>query len=106
MTNWVLAISGEVIPRRTLRPLTPGELLVTNIAEVEKRTEYTEAICEKLGNSLMLPTVSKFPTVKDEFELDLYEDDEFIPMAIPAAEIMDATGRPVVMQSLANELIN
>ena len=106
MTNWVLAISGQVIPRRTLRPLTPGELSVTNVAEVEKRTEYTAAIRKKLGNSLMLPTVSKLPTVKDEFELDLYEDDEFIPMAIPAAEIIDATGRPVVMQSLADGLIN
>ena len=102
MTNLVLAISGTVIPRRTLQPLTPGELLVPNIAEVEKQTEFTAAIFSKLGNSLTLPTVSKFPTVKDEFELDLYKDNEFIPMAIPESDIIDATGKPVVMQSLAN----
>ena len=106
MTNWVLSISGQVIPRRTLQPLTPGELSVTNIAEVEKRTEYTAAICSKLGTSLTLSTASKFPTLKKEFELDLYEDNKFIPMAISAAEIIDAMGRPVVMQSPANGLIN
>ena len=44
MTNWVLAKSGKVISRRTLRPLTAGELAVTNIAEVEKRAEFTAAI--------------------------------------------------------------
>ena len=90
MTNWVLALSGTVIPCWTIQPLTPGELLVTNIAEVEKQTELTTVICLKLGNSLTLPTMSKFTTVKDEFELDLYEDNEFIPMAIPMAEIIDA----------------
>ena len=106
MTNWVLAISGNVIPRRTLRPLTAAERSVTNIAEVEKRSEFTAAIRSKLGNSLTLPTESTFPTIKDEFELDLYEDDEFTPMDIPAAEVIDATGRPIIMQSLVDGLIN
>jgi hypothetical protein len=44
--------------------------------------------------------------VKDEFELDLYEDDEFLPMNVTEAEVIDASGRPVIMQSLADELIN
>jgi hypothetical protein len=79
---------------------------VTNVAEVEKQTEFTSAIRRKLGDSINLPTVSKFPTVKDKFELDLYEDDKFLPMLIPEAEIVDATGRPVIMQSLADGLIN
>ena len=35
-----------------------------------------------------------------------YEDDEFIPMDIPAAEVIDATGRPIIMQSLVGRLIN
>ena len=106
MTNWVLAISGNVIPRRTLRPLTAAERSVTNIAELEKRSEFTAAIRSKLGNSLTLPTESTFPTIKDEFELDLYKDDEFTPMDIPAAEVIDATGRPIIMQSLVDGLIN
>jgi hypothetical protein len=49
MTNWVLTKSGKVISGRTLRPLTAGELAVTNIAEVEKRAEFTAAIRSKLG---------------------------------------------------------
>jgi len=106
MANWVLTRNGTVIPRRTLRPLTAGEMSVTNVAEVEKQTEFTSAIRRKLGDSINLPTVSKFPTVKDKFELDLYEDDKFLPMLIPEAEIVDATGRPVIMQSLADGLIN
>ena len=97
MPNWVLALSGTVIPRRTIQPLTPGELLVTNISGVEKQTEFTAVILSKLGNSLTLPTASKFPTLKDEFELNLYEDDDFIPMNIPEAEVIDAMGRPVIM---------
>ena len=106
MTNWVLAKSGKVISRRTLRPLTAGELAVTNIAEVEKRAEFTAAIRSKLGNSLTLPTVPTFPTLKDEFELNLYEDDEFIPANIPDAEVIDATGKPIIMQSLTDGLIH
>ena len=107
MTNWVLTIKGTVIPRRTIRPLTPGELAVTNIAEVEKRAQFTAAIRSKLGNSLTLPdSKTSFPTLKDEFELDLYEDDEFTPVEIPPAEIIDATGKPIYMQSLTDGLIN
>ena len=107
MTNWVLTIKGTVIPRRTIQPLTPGELAVTNIAEVEKRAQFTAAIRSKLGNSLTLPeTKTSFPTLKDEFELDLYEDDEFTPVEIPPAEIIDATGKPIYMQSLTDGLIN
>ena len=68
--------------------------------------EFKAVICLKLENFLTLPSALKFPTVKDEFELDLYKDDEFIPMAIPAAEIIDTTGRPGIMQSLADGLIN
>ena len=38
--------------------------------------------------------------------MDLYEDDEFTPVEIPTAEIIDATGKPIYMQSLTDGLIN
>ena len=47
-----------------------------------------------------------FPSLKNEFELDLYADDEFMPMEVPPAEIIDATGKPIYMNSLTDGLIN
>ena len=65
MENWVLTRNGTVILRWTLRPLTAGEMSVTNVAEVAKRTDFMAGIGRKLGDSLNIPTVSKFSTVKD-----------------------------------------
>jgi hypothetical protein len=106
MANWVLTINGTVIPRQTIQPLTNGEKSITNVVEEGNWMAFTAAITSKLGNYLTLPPKSSHPTIKDEFEYDLYADDNSTWIAIPEANVLDATGTPVIMQLLTDGLIN
>jgi hypothetical protein len=81
-------------------------MVVANEAEVGKRAAFTAAIGSKLGNSLSLPTTPFQPPVDNEYDFEPYGDDNEAPFQLPEADIVDATGKPVIMQSLADGLIN
>ena len=51
MTQWVLKKNGEIVPRRTMHSLTPEEL--SRDSEILKRSNFTEAIKLKYGDSLV-----------------------------------------------------
>ena len=57
MAQWILRESGKVVPRRTLRRLTPDELSPSNEVESEKRSQFNVAIRSVLGDSVKIPKV-------------------------------------------------
>ena len=87
MTQWVLKQNGEIVPRRTMRSLTPEEL--SRDSEILKRSNFTEAIKLKYGDSLSLSKRTlrvKFKEDEDDEYFDL-PFDEVAPL-IPEADIV------------------
>ena len=108
MAQWILRENGKVVVRRSLRRLTPHELSPSNESEVAKRAGFNASIREKLGDSLsppLAPIAEEGPA--DDWDLELYCDDsgETAP-EIPEADFCDATGKPILLGSLADTLIN
>ena len=55
MAQWILKANGRVVPRRTLRRLSPAEFAPSNKVEADKRALFTTSICEALGDSVKIP---------------------------------------------------
>ena len=75
MTQWVLKANGNVVPRRTIRPLNTSEL--SSDTENKKRTLFDELIEKRWGTSVNPPN-DPLPS-KDFLE---YEDDDEDPHII------------------------
>jgi hypothetical protein len=111
MAQWILKENGKVVPRCTLRRLTPAELSPSNKVEMEKRSLFNVAIRGIWGDSVKIPKV--VPLDKDAttafdalWDLDPYEDDDEVLPFIPDADLMDAAGKPFEIRSVADALIN
>ena len=119
MTMSVLKANGIVVPRTGLRRLTPAEL--HEPVEIEKRRAFDAAIHIKLGSSLALPPVKaklnskgatdaeKWPWTVDDVEQEETFDpivDELSPNDIPEADAVDANGKPMTLNSVADVMIN
>ena len=107
MAQWILNENGRVVVRRSIRRLTPHELSPSNESEVAKREAFTSSIRAHLGDSMSAPVNPLSDDPCDDWDLDLYEDDEDggAP-SIPEADFVDAAGKPVLQQSFADTLIN
>ena len=101
MSQWVLKQSGEIVPRRTMRKLTPDELV--RPSEVKKSSDFDAAIKARYGDSFTLPT-KRGDTIDDDGTFDL-PFDEVAPQ-IPEADITDADGNSLTELSAADILIN
>ena len=55
MAQWILKENGKVVPRGTLRHLTPAELSPSNKIEMEKHSLFNVAIRGVLGDSVKIP---------------------------------------------------
>ncbi len=106
MENWILTVKGTVIPCRTIHHLTPGELSPANNSEVELRNQFKVATCQKLGDLVSLPPNELDPPIDDPFDMEPYSDDETMMFQIPEADLVDASGKPIIMQLLVDRLIN
>ena len=106
MAQWILRESGKVVPRRTLRRLTPDQLSPSNEVESEKRSQFNVAIRSVLGDSsVKIPKV--LPLDNDAtiafdalWDLDTYEDEDKTLPFLPDADLKDAAG------NVADALIN
>ena len=107
MAQWVLRENGKVVVRRSLRRLTPHELAPSNEVEVAKRAAFNNSIRATLGDSITTPPTPLSDDPIDDWDLELYEDDDVGgSVAVPEADFCDATGKPVLQQSFADTLIN
>ena len=104
MSQWVLKQNGQIVPRRTMRKLTPEKLV--RESEVKKRSNFDEAIKEMYSDSLSLPAKRRKTRVSaeedDTFDLPF---DEVAPQ-FPEADITDADGNAIHTTSAADILMN
>jgi hypothetical protein len=111
MAQWILKENGKVMPRRTLRRLTPAELSPSNEVEMEKRSLFNVAVRGVLGDSVKIPKVLPLDNEATQafdalWDLDPYEDDVEVLPFIPDADLKDAAGKPFEVCSVANALIS
>jgi hypothetical protein len=106
MANWILTQKGTVIPRRSLRRLTADEKSDSNKVEGLKRASFTADITAKLGDSVKLPPTPLPAWTEPDWNDEPYGDDT-IPEHEPfEADLVDAAGKPIMMHSLTDALIN
>jgi hypothetical protein len=111
IAQWILKENGRVVPRRTLRRLSEAELSISNEVEVEKHSSFNASIWSILGDSVKIQMVIPLDNETTEafnplWDFDPYEDDvEVLPFA-PAADLLDAAGKPFEVRSVADALIN
>jgi len=135
MAQWVLKDTGNVIPLRTLRRLTPFELSVTNEDERDKRLNFMNKIRRRFGDATTVPPegVVELPAIEEESNEDLYhmwlddaedlegwhnDDGQAEALAvtvdevsrlgryhIPYADVCNAEGVPVTDRSLVDMMV-
>ena len=93
MAQWVLKSNGNVVPRRSHRPLKTEE--IHSPVEKEKRKIFNRLIEERWGTSINPPrkdSPEELPEMLNKFEE--YEDDDEQPRVISDIEDMvDSTGK-------------
>ena len=100
MAQWVLKANGQVIPRRTVRPLTHDEHASTT--EQDKRLAFDKAIAMKY------PSIHQPDLAEPEIAVpEPYEDDYEQALTIPEFDDpIDATGQPFNQQPAYDYLIH
>ena len=106
MCQWVLQRNGEIVPRRSLRRLRAEEISVTNESEARKRAQFDDSITKRWGDSFTAAPIQAPPEDANDFEYIPYEDEVEISAPTPAADLFDASGKPVDRQSMTDMLIN
>ncbi len=67
---------------------------------MELRNQFTVATRQKLGDLVSLPPNVLDPPIDDPFDMEPYGDDETMMFQIPEADLVDASGKPIIMQLL------
>ena len=102
MAQWILKANGEVVPRRTHRPLQVAER--HSPVELKKREIFNEMIKRRWGDSV---TPARTDVEANEDVFMEYEDDDEKPRIIPdIEESVDSTGRLINQQPFYDRLIN
>ena len=112
MTKWILTWKGSIVPRTTVRRLTPAEEHSED--EKARREAFDVRIELKYGSSLTLPETLE--TIEEETEDDLAFDpvedgEEGSPdeprLVMPEADsAVDDTGKPITTNSIADAFIH
>ena len=105
MLQWVINQHGQIVPRRTMRKLTPDKLL--RESEIKKREVFDYAIRTRYRKSFTLPERIKSTrgNPQDDDGTFYLTFDEVAP-EIPEADITDAEGQPLHPSSAADILMN
>ena len=106
MVQWILTGNGQVVPRRAICHLKKDGLALSNKTVQLKLTEFDAAITNRLGESFTLPPM----TVPDILysldnksnphggDFETYLDDDETPAFLPQANILDASGKPILQK--------
>ena len=101
MAQWILKANGNVVPRRTLRPLNEAE--ISSEIEIKKRLLYDSLIERRWGTAISAPPTSE--NTEDNFVP--YEDDDETPRLIPEMDDpVDANGKAINSQPAYDQLIH
>ena len=112
MAQWILKSNGNVVPRRSLRPLTVSE--TASETEQKKRETFTALITTRHGGSVpRRPNAKESDDDSDDDDdyvdnyLQEYGDDDESPRFIPEiADPVDAAGNAINQQPLYDQLIH
>jgi hypothetical protein len=109
MAQWILKANGNIVPRRTVRPLQVNE--VHSPTEIKKREIFDELIERRWGTSINPPKVKdeneSDPNKPHPEDWDYYEDDDEAPQTVPDIEdIVDSKGKLLDQQPAYARLIN
>ena len=89
MAQWILKANGNVVPRRSSRPLTVAE--IHSPTEIKKRNIFDGLIERRWGTSINPP---KLLNDLDDNEFEEYEDDDESRRVVPDIEdSVDANGK-------------
>ena len=104
MCQWVLKANGNVVPRRSLRPLQVDEN--HSPVEAKKRETFDALIERRWGTSITPPQVSS-NNDKDNDPWEAYHDEEESPRQLQDIEdVVDATGKVLCQQPAHDKIIN
>ncbi len=80
---------------------------MSNEVELAKRTAYNSDVKEKLGDSIKLPSTRLTKFFQQDWDAEPYDDDEVNKLLKPfEADLLNAAGKPILMNSLTNFFIN
>ena len=79
MAQWILKANGNVVPRRSMRPLNTEE--VHSEQEQAKRKVFSDLIKRRWGTSINPPRNAE--PEPDDLESDEYEDDDEVARVVP-----------------------
>ena len=100
----VLNYKGNVVPRRSVRHLTQGEL--GSESEKLKRSQFVENITRILGDSLSTPPSTVKPESSDPFAFDPRESDDAEPIGWLDGDPIDPSDKKAIFEhSLSDVLI-
>ena len=104
MAQWILKVNGWVVPRRSVRPLHPGEL--TSPSEQSKCQSFDTLIERRFGTPINPP--QQLNNNDRRFKnLEPYEDDDEAIRPEPEIEdTVDATGRLLNQSPAYNRMLN
>lgn len=109
MAQWILKANGQVVPRRTVRPLTQAELN----SETEKaRRRVFDGLIERRWGTTMIPPPNDSPVRQANFrgpeeEWEPYADDSEAPRELTnIEEPVDSAGRLLDEQPAYDRIIN
>jgi hypothetical protein len=103
MAQWILKANGNVVPRRSSRPLKPEE--VHSEQEQEKRKIFDALIMRRWGSSINPKATEPDPEEINEY--DEYEDEDEEAWIVPDIEdTVDANGKLLNQHSAYDQIIN
>ena len=103
MAQWVLKANGNVVPRRSLRPLKVEEL--HSPTELKKQDVFDALIERRWGTSINPPKPAR--TREEDETFEYYQDEDESPKITPdTEEAVDATGRAINLQPSYDKIIN
>ena len=106
MANWILTQRGTVIPCRLIPWMTKDERSESNEVEATKRAAFNTNITANLGDFVKLPSTPLPSMVVPDWNAEPYGDDETPTNEPFEADIVDAAGKPILLHSLTDVLIN
>ena len=102
MAQWILKANGEVVPRRTSRPLKVDE--IHSVMEQGRRTIFDGLIARRWGTSINPPVDPSNEAGDKDFEE--YEDPDEPKRTVPDIEDMvDATGKLLNTQPAYDKIL-
>jgi len=103
MAQWVLKTNGNVVPRRTVRPLNTQEL--HSEEERTKRAVFDELIERRWGTAMSPPSSTQ--QIKNQEDFESYEDDDETPRDLPEInDAVDINGKAIDQQPAYDQIIN